>query len=82
MTRTERETLERLYADMLPAEQQELQRYIQEKWGQKSVASELGNIVESPIDRMQKKTFKPPSQGLTKVLSQSMRAKAKPSTES
>lgn len=82
MTRTERESLEKLYADMLPAEQQELQRYIQEKWGQKNVASELGDIVESPIDRMQKKTFKTPSQGLVKALSESMKAKPKPSPES
>ena len=82
MTRTERETLERLYADMLPAEQQELQRYIDEKYGAKDAADKLGGIVEDPVDRMQQKIWKPPSQGLAKALSSAMRPKRQPPSDS
>lgn len=82
MTRTERETLEKLYADMLPAEQQELQRYIEEKWGRKDRASQLDEIVEDPIERMQQTIWKPPSEGLTKALSKSLRIKRHPPTHS
>ncbi len=35
MTKTERETLEQIYAQLLPVEQQELAAYIQEKFGKK-----------------------------------------------
>jgi hypothetical protein len=35
MTKTEKQTLERLYAELLPAEQQELANFIQEKFGKK-----------------------------------------------
>jgi len=82
MTRTERETLEKLYADMLPAEQQELQRYIEEKWGRKDSGSQLDEIMEDPIERMQQKIWKPPSEGLTKVLSKSFRPKRRPTSDS
>lgn len=82
MTRTESETLERLYADMLPAEQQELQRYIEEKWGAKDPGAQLDEILEDPVDRMQQKMWKPPSRGLAKALSTAMRPKRQPPSDS
>lgn len=82
MTRTERETLERLYADMLPVEQQELHRYIEEKWGAKDPGGQLDEILEDPIDRMQRKIWKPPSPGLAKALSTVMRPKRRPPSDS
>ncbi|MDQ7783147.1 MAG: hypothetical protein RDU20_09720 [Desulfomonilaceae bacterium] len=75
MTRTERETLERLYADMLPAEQQELQRYIQEKFAKEKDETETTPDVQDPIDLMERRVWTPPSAGLRKAF-------AKPLAES
>jgi hypothetical protein len=53
MTKTERQSLERLYAEMLPAEQQELANYIQEKFGKKDEAtaqSEPSNPAQETTD--------------------------------
>jgi len=65
MTRTERETLEKLYAEMLPAEQQELMEYIRKKFGKN------GKIEIHPKDdaiaRMEKIIWSEPSVGLKKV---------------
>ncbi len=65
MTPTERQTLEKLYADMLPAEQQELLEYIEEKFG-KDDKSPADNK-DDPIGRMEKMIWSEPSDGLKKV---------------
>jgi hypothetical protein len=82
MTRTERETLERLYADMLPAEQQELRQYIEEKYGAKDPGSQLEGILEDPVERMQQKIWNAPSRGLAKALSTAMHPKRRPHSDS
>ncbi|MDR3604849.1 MAG: hypothetical protein P4L38_09475 [Syntrophaceae bacterium] len=65
MTRTERETLEKLYAEMLPAEQQELLEYIKEKFG-KGATPET-DPKDDTIARMEKIIWSKPSVGLKKV---------------
>lgn len=88
MTKTERETLERLYAEMLPAEQQELARYIEEKYGKKepdkgqTQDTEPGQANnDDPIERMQRKAWAEPSQALRSVLSGSIAPKKRPSKD-
>ncbi|MBI4962420.1 MAG: hypothetical protein HY913_04020 [Desulfomonile tiedjei] len=66
MTRTERETLERLYADMLPREQQELKAYIEEQFSKKEPE---GQGVEDPTAKMERKDWTPPSPALRSALS-------------
>ncbi len=66
MTKSERQTLERLYAEMLPKEQQELQQYIQEKFAKKPAED---HEEEDPIERMMKKTWPSPSKKLVSALS-------------
>ncbi|MFH1113567.1 MAG: hypothetical protein V1792_06565 [Pseudomonadota bacterium] len=68
MTKTERKTLDRLYADMLPAEQQELLQYIQEKFGKKKEGQEDEPTVEEPTHLMERRVWTPPSEGLKKAL--------------
>ncbi|MGC8660149.1 MAG: hypothetical protein ACP5U1_13860 [Desulfomonilaceae bacterium] len=65
MTRTERETLEKLYADMLPIEQQELMNYIQEKFGKDEETDT--DAQEDPVARMEKMMWSEPSPGLKKM---------------
>ena len=60
MTKTERETLEELYADMLPTEQQELADHIEEKFGYE--------IDETPIKEQEKKKYAEPSSALRSSL--------------
>jgi hypothetical protein len=88
MTKTERETLERLYAEMLPTEQQELARYIQETYGKKqpgkgqvqdSTAEEPTD--EEPIKRMERKVWAEPSHALKSALSGSIAPKKKSKNE-
>jgi len=67
MTRTERETLEKLYSDMLPAEQQELMEYIKEKFGKGDKSAT--DPKDDPIARMEKMIWSEPSDGLKKVFS-------------
>jgi len=69
MTRTERESLERLYADMLPKEQQELQSYIEEQFGNKEKKEREGKEVEDPTKTMERKQWTPPSRALRSALS-------------
>ncbi len=69
MTRTERETLERLYADMLPAEQQELKAYIEQHFGKKENKEPEDKEVDDPTKRMEGKKWTPPSSGLRAALS-------------
>jgi hypothetical protein len=56
MTKTERQTLNDLYADMLPAEQQELADHIEEKFGY--------DIDETPIKEQENKEYAEPSDAL------------------
>lgn len=79
MTRTERETLERLYADMLPQEQQELTDYIQAKFGKKEDDAEPEEV--EPTKRMEGKIWNPPSTGLVSALSKSQTSGQKPPTD-
>lgn len=76
MTRTERETLERLYADMLPREQQELNAYIEEHFAKKDSedkrpkAEDPGAAgVDDPTVKMERKKWTPPSPALRSRLS-------------
>ncbi len=68
MTKTERKTLERLHADMLPAEQQALLRYIREKFGKKEDDREGEPIIEEPTQIMERRVWTPPSDGLKRTL--------------
>ncbi|MCL5125043.1 MAG: hypothetical protein M1511_11195 [Deltaproteobacteria bacterium] len=65
MTRTERETLEKLYADMLPTEQQELMAYIKEKYGKDELSDT--DLKDDPIARMEKTIWSEPSAGLKRM---------------
>lgn len=64
MTKTERQSLEKLYTDMLPREQQELAAFIQEKFGKAGSQETDGDI----LDTMQRKVWNSPSSGLRSVL--------------
>lgn len=65
MTRTERETLERLYAEMLPTEQQDLFDYIKAKFGKKDDDTSTESKAD-PIAMMEKIIWSEPSTGLKK----------------
>jgi len=79
MTRTERETLERLYADMLPREQQELKAYIEEQFGNKEKKEPEEKEVEDPTKTMERKQWTPPSRALRSALAKVNVIKRKPS---
>lgn len=49
MTKSERQTLERLYADMLPREQQDSAAYIREKFGKKDEGDQEAPEAQDPI---------------------------------
>ena len=68
MTKSERETLEKLYADMLPQEQQDLKKFIEETFGQQE--DQEGQIPKyDPITRMETRFWATPSDGLKKAFS-------------
>jgi len=69
MTRTERETLERLYADMLPREQQELKAYIEEHFSKEEKEEPEEKDFEDPTKRMERKKWTSPSPALKAALS-------------
>lgn len=69
MTKSERETLERHFAEMLPKEQQDLQEYIRETFGKKEPGSPAEDTMEDPIARMEQRTWAPPSSALKGALS-------------
>ena len=69
MTKTERQRLEALYAEMLPSEQQELQEYIEENFG-KATEHE-----ESPIEEMARRVWREPSEKLRGALGKSQKIK-------
>ncbi len=62
MTKSERLRLEKLYADLLPAEQQELQDYIKENFGPQE-----GEAAD-PIEEMARRVWRAPSEKLRKTL--------------
>jgi hypothetical protein len=62
LTPTERQTLEKLYAEMLPQEQQELFDYIKLKFGKDE--ENLTEQGEDPITRMEKMVWSTPSDSL------------------
>jgi hypothetical protein len=70
MTKTERQLLERLYADMLPREQQELAAYIEAKFGKKEPDSK-DSEEKDPIEKMRRKEWRPPSEALRSALAKS-----------
>ena len=70
MTKTERQLLERLYADMLPREQQELAAYIEAKFG-KGTPDSKESEEKDPIEKMRRKEWSPPSEALRSALSKS-----------
>ncbi|WP_157212294.1 hypothetical protein [Desulfomonile tiedjei] len=75
MTKTERLLLERLYKEMLPHEQQDLQQFIQDKYGKKPEESgEEKQTEDDPIERMMQKTWSIPSEKFRSAL-----AKTQPS---
>ncbi len=77
MTKTERTTLEELYADMLPAEQQELYTYIQEEFAkaQEKDKATAGAGLQI-LEEMEKREWQEPSDKLKEKLSTSMKARA------
>ncbi len=70
MTRSERETLEKLYADMLPAEQMELKEYIEKNFGQKT---DNDDQAPEPTTVMEKIEWSDPSEGLKKTLAKTQK---------
>ncbi|MCX5860747.1 MAG: hypothetical protein WCG29_07615 [Desulfomonile sp.] len=64
MTKTEKQILEKLYADMLPREQQDLAEYIRARFGKKESMAEEG---QDPIEQMSGKLWKQPSSALRSV---------------
>jgi hypothetical protein len=70
ITKTERQLLEKLYADMLPREQQELAAYIEAKFGKKE-PDPKDSEEKDPIERMRRKEWRPPSEALRSALAKS-----------
>lgn len=75
MTKTERKTLETLYADMLPREQQELAAYIEAKFG-KEKPDAKDSEEKDPIEKMRRKEWHPPSKALRSALAKSQAPKS------
>jgi hypothetical protein len=67
MTRSERESLEKLYKEMLPREQQQLFEYIEAHFSKKE--SQEPEAEEDPISIMQRKVWTPPSPALRAAFS-------------
>ena len=69
MTKTEKQLLEELYAEMLPQEQQALFEYIQANFGSKDQeAKDQEAESDDPITRMQNRVWSEPSEKLIKSL--------------
>jgi hypothetical protein len=75
MTKSERLRLEKLYAEMLPKEQQELARYIEEQFGKTEDES------EDPIDRMAERVWLEPSRKLRETLGKTQVVKPPPAKD-
>lgn len=81
MTKSERKALEKLYAEMLPREQQDLQRYLEEQLAQK--AREQTLKPDDPVVRMEERIWTPPSDALRSALSRAQSVKTwKPENQS
>jgi hypothetical protein len=74
MTKTERQLLERLYADMMPKEQQDLAAYIEAKFRGKQPPPE-DSKEEDPIEKMRRREWSPPSKALRAALAKSQTLK-------
>ncbi len=70
MTKSEKKLLEKLYAEMLPREQQELYDYIRKKYGKEKDVSD-----EDPLAVMEKRVWKEPSGRLRQALGKAQRVK-------
>jgi hypothetical protein len=66
MTRTERESLERVYKEMLPREQQELFEYIRTHFGEQEKREDEQ---ADPIAEMERRIWHAPSKALRSALS-------------
>lgn len=66
-TKSERQNLEKLYADMLPAEQQQLREYIEDTFGDR--------FDEQPILEQKDKQYAEPSKGLKSILTKPQSSK-------
>jgi hypothetical protein len=67
MTKSEKQLLEKLYAEMLPQEQQALYEYIQANFGPKDQeAKDQEAEPDDPIARMQNRVWSEPSEKLIK----------------
>jgi hypothetical protein len=75
MTKTERQTLERLYAEMLPREQQELYEYIQKTYRPK----EESTGPEDLLALMEAREWHKPSQKLRNAFAKSQKVGPPPS---
>jgi hypothetical protein len=78
MTKTERRTLERLFAEMLPSEQQGLYHYIKEKFGEKDSDTGEEQHSEDPISGMERRVWTPPSDALKRALARPLKPKGPP----
>jgi len=72
MTKSERQTLERLYAEMLPREQQDLYNHIRESYA-KADTEQVPE--EDPISIMEQRAWNEPSPGLMKAFSRPQKAR-------
>ncbi len=76
LTKTERESLEKAFAEMLPKEQQDLQHYIVTTYGKKETdKTETDSEPEDPITAMERMIWAAPSDRLRTALSKSQKAK-------
>ncbi|MBI5571479.1 MAG: hypothetical protein HY914_16160 [Desulfomonile tiedjei] len=75
MTRSEREALEKLYAELLPREQQDLKRYLDEKLAQKQPQEPVEE--DDPIAKMEERVWAPPSHALRSALSKAQSVKTR-----
>jgi hypothetical protein len=82
LTRSERETLEKAYAEMLPREQQDLYEHIMAKsTDEKPGDAESEDKPEDPIARMQEKVWQEPSEALRSKFSRLQVVKPRPPRE-
>jgi hypothetical protein len=76
MTKTERESLDKAYAEMLPKEQQDLYNYIMTTYHkEESEEPQTGSKKEDPISEMEKIIWRTPSHPLRSALSKAQNAK-------
>jgi hypothetical protein len=77
LTKSEKQNLERLYAEMLPQEQQELARFIQEKYAPADAEKppEAQTDDEDPIETMMSRFWHEPSEALRTALTKAQAVK-------